>query len=131
MSLIKEEILIPCSIFTKELSPLETNVKYLRENLGMDYSEIADLIGRNRKTIWQAYKNAIKKYPEHFKVEETEYNVPVSSLKDELSILEATVVYLKNKYKLNYHQIGELLRRNERTIWTVYHRAEKKKLKLN
>ncbi len=123
----QEEILIPCTIFTKKLSPLETDVKYLRENVGMEYAKIAELLGRNRKTIWQTYKNAVEKLPGMIVPIETEYNVPAEVLKSKLSALEAAVVYLKEEYKLSYHKIGELLHRNERTIWTVYRRALKKK----
>lgn len=126
LSLIREEILIPSTIFTKALSPLETDVKYLKENLDLDYSMIAKLLGRNRRAVWQAHKNAVKKLPEKLKPEETEYNIPVSVLKAELSILEATVVYMKDEFGLSYHEIGELLQRDERTVWTVYHRAMKK-----
>jgi len=45
------------------------------------------------------------------------------------SILETLVVYLKEKNNLKYRQIGILLNRNERTIWTCYHRATKKPFK--
>ncbi|MBW2980814.1 hypothetical protein KY360_05350 [Candidatus Woesearchaeota archaeon] len=126
LSIIREEIMIPSTIFTKILSPLETDVKYLKENLDLDYSTIAKLLKRNRRAVWQAYKNAVKKYSEKLKPEETEFNIPVSALKAELSILEATVAYLKDEYRLSYHEIGELLQRDERTIWTVYSRAMKK-----
>ncbi len=126
VNLVEEEILIPSSIFTKKLSPLETNVKYLKENLDFDYSKIAELLGRNRKTVWQTYKNAVKKQSKKFEVKETEYNITVSKFKDELSILETAVVYLKDQYNLSYHYIAELLQRDERTIWTVYNRAMKK-----
>ncbi|MBW2966579.1 hypothetical protein KY342_05735 [Candidatus Woesearchaeota archaeon] len=122
----KEEILIPISIFTKKLSPLETYVKYLKENLELDYSKIAELLGRSRKTVWQAYKNSVKKQSARFEPAETRYIIPVSSLETGLSILEATVVYLKERFGISYHEIGELLQRNERTVWTVYQRAARK-----
>ena len=127
VNLAQEEVMIPASIFTDRLSPLEIDVKYLKENLGFEYSHIADLLGRSRKAVWQAHKNAVKKVPELLKAEETEFLVPVSAFKEGLSILEATVVYLKQEHGLSYHKIGELLQRNERTIWTVYSRAMKKK----
>ncbi len=127
ISLTQKEILIPTTIFNKKLSPLETDVKYLKENLDLDYSKIAELLGRNRKTIWQAYKNACKKLPKPLEPAETEYNIPVFVFRTDLSILEAVVVYLKDKFKLSYRQIGQLLKRNERTVWTVYHRAQIKK----
>ena len=64
--------------------------------------------------------------PEKIDPIETAYSIPVSALKDRLSILEATVVHLKDQFNLSYRQIGELLLMNERTIWTVYNRAMKK-----
>ena len=44
-----------------------------------------------------------------------------------LSILEAIVDYLKTDKGLNFHQIGMLLGRDERNIWTIYHRTLNKK----
>ena len=43
-----------------------------------------------------------------------------------LTIFEAFVKYLKEEKGFNYHQIGLLLGRNERNIWTVYNRGKKK-----
>ena len=126
----KEEIVIPSSIYNKKLSPLEAYVKYLRENLELDYSKIAELLGRSRKTVWQAYKNSKKKMLSKLKIAESRYVIPASGLKTELSILETTVVYLKDEYNLSYRYIAELLQRDERTIWTVYNRATRK-LKLS
>jgi len=127
LNLTKDEAVIPCNIFTIKLSPLETAVKYLQENLNYNYTKIAKVLGRDRKTIWQACKNAAKKQPKKFIVKESEYSIPVSSLRSNLSVLEASVSYLKEEFKLSYHDIGTILERNERTIWTVYNRAKKKR----
>ncbi|MEE9525613.1 MAG: hypothetical protein V3V78_03350 [Candidatus Woesearchaeota archaeon] len=129
LNFIQEDIMIPCTVFIKKLSPLETTVKYLKENLDIDFTKIAKMLGRDRKTVWQAHKNAMKKYSDVIPPAETEYNIPVSALRTKLSLLEAVVVYLKENFKLSYHKIGELLQRNERTIWTVYNRAMKKNAK--
>jgi len=126
LNLSQEEILIPSTIFSDKLSPLETDVKYLKENLELDYPKIAEALSRDRKVVWQAYKNSFKKMPKRLKVKETRYNVPVSVFKTELSTLEAIVVYLKDNFNLSYHQIGNLIKRDERTVWTVYNRAQKK-----
>ena len=67
---IEKQINIPCSIFTKKLSSLETISKYLKENLKLSYKEIADLINRSEKTIWQAYKSTNKKHPSKFVVKD-------------------------------------------------------------
>jgi len=44
-----------------------------------------------------------------------------------LSVLESISRYLKDKLKLSYHEIAELTNRDDRTIWTCYNRAKKKK----
>ena len=44
-----------------------------------------------------------------------------------LKILESVVEYLKESKSLSYHEIAALLNRNDRTIWTAYSRAKKKR----
>ncbi|MBI2128672.1 hypothetical protein HYU07_00385 [Candidatus Woesearchaeota archaeon] len=54
--------------------------------------------------------------------------IPVSILKDrKLSALEAISEYLKETLNMNYHEIAVLMNRDDRTIWTVYSRAKKKR----
>lgn len=54
--------------------------------------------------------------------------IPVSILKDRrLSALEAISEYLKETLNMNYHEIAVLMNRDDRTIWTVYNRAKKKR----
>jgi|SRR3989344_5424471 len=54
--------------------------------------------------------------------------IPTSIFVDRsLSVLEILSEYLKEDQKLNYHQIAVLLNRDDRTIWTCYHRAKKKR----
>jgi len=43
-----------------------------------------------------------------------------------LSVMESIVDYLKTSQGLNFHEIGILLDRDERNVWTVYQRAQKK-----
>ncbi|MBI2005629.1 MAG: hypothetical protein HYS80_02600, partial [Candidatus Aenigmarchaeota archaeon] len=40
---------------------------------------------------------------------------------------ENIAAYLKDTFGLTYHAIAVLLNRNDRTIWTVYQRAKKKR----
>lgn len=47
----------------------------------------------------------------------------------ELSALETSCKYLREELGLGYHEIGVLLNRNDRTIWTTYNNAEKKREK--
>ena len=44
-----------------------------------------------------------------------------------LKVLEAIVEFLKNRRGYTYKQIAVILNRDERTVWTVYQRAIKKR----
>ena len=57
-------------------------------------------------------------------------DIPCNVLRDRtLKVLEVLVEHLKDKENMTYREIGELLNRDERTIWTVYNRATKKRAK--
>ncbi len=123
-----EDIILPASIFDNTiLSSLELIVKYLHENLGLKFSKIAKLIGRNNVALANSYRIAVQKHPSKLVVKPSVFVVPCSILKNrKLSVLENISYYLKNNYKLTYHDVAVLLRKNDRTIWTVYQRALKK-----
>ncbi len=123
---LEDEIYIPVSIFNEKLSCFESICKYLKENLGFSNKKISSLTNKNSKSIWQAYNNSKKKYPDKFEVIESKYFIPISILTEIKSILESVVVYLKDSYDLSYHEIAILLERDDRTIWAVYNRARKK-----
>lgn len=56
--------------------------------------------------------------------------VPIPSFifKDRnIAVLECLVEYLHERHKLTFHEIAQLINRNDRTIWTVYHRAKQKR----
>ena len=118
---------IPCSIFTPRLGALEAIVKYLREQKKYSYEKIAELLYRNKNSLMTTYHKAVKKYPEALNVVEGE-SFPLSIFSNvTLSVLEAIVLYFKQK-KYSLSQIGRLLKRDDRTIWTIYHRASKKEV---
>jgi len=125
--LIKEQLLFPAGIFNEKLTVLEAVVKYLKEEKELSLSKISDVIGRDERNIWHVCNQAKKKYPERFSVKNARFWIPASIFADaKLSALESVVVYLKEEFLLNYHEIAVLLKRNDRTIWTVYQRARKK-----
>ena len=119
---------LPISIFkNKELSGLETITKYLKEVRNLKYSDIASLLNRDSRTIWSTYNASKKKLPEQLDIRQSDIIIPLSKLSDRsFSILESIVSYLKFKYKLSLHEIGVLLNRDDRTIWTVLSRFKKK-----
>lgn len=54
--------------------------------------------------------------------------LPVSIFEDRtLSFMESAVFYMKQELKMTYHEIAVSLNRDDRTIWTVFNRALKKK----
>lgn len=120
-----EEIKVPLSIFSK-LSPLEALVKYLKENLGLRFHEIASNLNRDDRSIWRTYQQAKSKSIASFKLKEDEMLIPISIFKNRnLSVLENLVIYLKS-LNVSVKEISFLINKNISTIWTAYNRAKKK-----
>ncbi|MEK6922488.1 MAG: hypothetical protein AABX08_01655 [Nanoarchaeota archaeon] len=122
----EKEILIPVSIFTKKLRVLETLTKYLKEELELSYHQIGILLNRDERNIWHTYNYSRKKYPDKLKITVSKYFIPVSIFQNKLGALENIVLYLKDELNLSYHNIAELLERDDRTIWAMYNRAKNK-----
>jgi hypothetical protein len=54
--------------------------------------------------------------------------IPSFILRDrKLGILESVTKYIKEEFKLSYHQIAVLLKRDDRVVWVTYNKAVKKK----
>ncbi|MBD3253235.1 hypothetical protein GF386_05865, partial [Candidatus Pacearchaeota archaeon] len=88
LELIFEEIKIPANIFSKKLGALEAVARYMKENLNKSYKEIADLLNRNERTVWTAYKKSREKLS-HFKIKKTDVYLPISIFKNKnLTVLE-------------------------------------------
>ncbi len=126
--LTKEQgLMIPCAIFTKKLSTFESICKYLKESRGLTYHQIAVLLKRDDRTIWTVYNNATKKEKRKIIFKDNGLQIPINIFQDRrLSILEHIVRYLKDYHGMRYNAIAELLKRDDRTIWTVYNRGIKK-----
>ncbi len=58
---LDNNLLLPISIFNNKLSILESVVKYLKEVLNLRYYEIANLLGRDNRTIWTIYRRVKEK----------------------------------------------------------------------
>jgi predicted nucleic-acid-binding protein len=121
-----EDIFIPICVFNEKLSVLESVVKYLKEDVHLKYCDIAKILHRNDRTIWSTYSNSKKKFSGHLKIKKCEYFIPVSIFdKENYSVFELIVYYLKDEIQLRYSEIGLLMRRDQRTIWTVYNRKKR------
>jgi len=123
-----EKITIPVSVFDNDyLSALESIVKYLHENKNLRLVEIARFINRDSRAIGVTYRHAGVKMRIKLKIRVAKFHVPLSIIASKkMSVLESVVYHLKKTYSLSYHEIAVLLRRDDRTVWTVYQRALKK-----
>ncbi len=124
---LEEDVLIPATIFNEKLGSLEAICKYLKENLNFSNKRIALLIGRDSKSVWQAYNSSKNKFPNKIEIFPSKYFIPISILKNKkLGVLENIVVFLRDEFEISYHKIAVLLKRDDRTIWTVYQKAREK-----
>ncbi len=115
---------IPINIFSSNIGGAEVLVKYLYENEKLKFSEIARLINRDQRTVWNNYNNS-KKIKE-LKINDKSMQVPVFIFSDRrLSIFESIVKYLREKGYKNY-EIAEMLKKDERNIGTFYFRSSRK-----
>ena len=121
----EQQTLLPVTLLQDpKLSPLETIVKYLKENRGRTYHQIADLLKRDDRTIWVTYSRAKKKQPAQLNPATTQFLIPALHLADRTrSVLEHVVTYLHDTHKLRFADIARLLKRDDTTVWTVYKRS--------
>ena len=127
--LAQGKTLIPISIFDNDaLSALEAIVKYLKEERNLTFSDISRLLNRDARSIWTTYSNTRSKMKGALKTAPSEFSIPAEIIADRtLSVLETIVEHLKEQRQLSNTKIASLLRRNDKTIWTVYNRAKKKR----
>ncbi|RLG24330.1 hypothetical protein DRN85_07820 [Methanosarcinales archaeon] len=127
---INQVVLLPIDVFNNDsLSSLETVTKYMKEELNYRFRDIALLLNRSQKTVWDAYNDSRKKMDSRFSLDkDIRFLIPSIVFRDRsVSFLEALTEYLKDNLNLRYCQIASLLNRDPRTIWTVYHRAKNKR----
>ncbi len=122
----RRTLLAPVSIFVTELTPLEAIVKYLREEQGMRLVAIAAVLGRDQREVGVAYRRSRAKMPRPLPAKPARLSFPVALLADRrLSPFEHLVRALR-EMDLSNVEIARLVRRDERTVWTVARRAERK-----
>lgn len=118
---------IPLFLFSdRKLGSLEIVVKYMKENLSLNFSQIAAKINRDQRTVWCTYSKAVKKEKSLFKIKKEQHYVPFEIfLNRKLGPLEALTCYLKDELNLSFKQISELLNRDYNTIWLSYKNGKK------
>ena len=125
-----QEILVPVSIFNSKLGSLETNCRYLKDNLNLNFKQISLLINRNERTVWCSYSNSLKKFKQRLVVEDSKFSFPLGIISSrKLSTLESIIYYLRENFGLSYVELASILKRDQRNIWTIYNKARKKYVK--
>jgi len=123
--LVASETLIPLEIFSYKLSGLEALVKYLKENLGLSFKEIASKLNRKQTTIWTSYTNAVKKQKKKFVIS-SDLNLSLEKVSDRTFTVTEAVVHNLKARGMRYNEISSLLNRDQRNIWSTNARAKKK-----
>lgn len=117
---------IPLKIFSNGLSPAEALVKYMKENMEMNFHEIGGAICRDERGIWGSYNRAKKKNPDKYRFE-IDTAIPIEVFSDrKKSILEAAIAYLVDEKRMKFSEIARKLGKKYTTIYTTYMRAKKK-----
>lgn len=118
----EQEVFVPLSIFSSQISTFQAVVKYLKEVEGLKYSEIAELTKRDQRSIWNTYSQA-----KNLNIDGDGNDfIPLSIFSDRTySALESLVMYLK-RTGLNYNEMALMLQRNYQTIYTTYRNARRK-----
>ncbi|HLC65313.1 MAG TPA: hypothetical protein VJI46_04280 [Candidatus Nanoarchaeia archaeon] len=119
---------VPVSVFSaRPLGILESLSKYLHENVSLSFSQISTILNRDPRTIWTSYHKAASKMPEKMEVDYASLQVPIAIFQNrKYGTLESLVRHLKNDKGMKFSGIAKALKRDDRTVWTVYSRSNKK-----
>ena len=116
-----------CIFSNMKLSPTEVLVKYFHENKFKKFSEIASMLKRNQNTIQTTYNNSKRKHPQNLRFYTTGVKVPLFIFQTKrFTVLESLVKYLKEQKNMTNNEIAKLIKKSNKTIWTVYDRVKNK-----
>ena len=102
-----KNIKLPSSIFSTNLSCLETICKYLKEELNLSYNEMSELLNRKSITLRTTYNKSKKKHPKKFLSFDFKVNIPINKLTNrKYTTFELLIIYLKENYNLSLTKIA-------------------------
>ncbi|MBN2566459.1 hypothetical protein JXB02_00040 [Candidatus Woesearchaeota archaeon] len=123
----ERHILVPLSIFTGALAPLEALVLFLHNKKRLPFARIAQLLERDPRTVWYTHSQAAKKGARAI-LSPKDILVPVAVFAQrDLSVLEAVCEHL-HKEGFGYREIATLLVKSPSTAWIALRRAREKRL---
>jgi hypothetical protein len=114
----EKDIAVPLPIFSKNLSPGEALVKFLKENKNLRLSEIAKLLNKKENAVWLNYHRASKKLKARFDNYSAEkISIPIHIFKiEKLSYLESIVFYLRQELRLPNNEISRTLNKSAQVL---------------
>lgn len=119
---------VPLSVFNSSLGALESIVKYMREELLLDYVTIARMLGKNSGPIGVTYRRSLVKLKKSLDTSSKE-SIPFEALRENsakgLSVFESVAYHLARQGH-DWHEIARILHRHDKTVWTVLDRAKRK-----
>lgn len=128
---VKQEPLIPFSIFSHQLAPAEALCIYLKEVEQWSLQEIAHALGRDKGSVWATCQRAKKRKHTPFlksRNRDNNYVVPLSIFHDRSrSILENSIQHVHQVYHLSNPQIAKFLHKSPNSIAVIHKRAREKK----
>ncbi len=121
------EKLLPLSIFTTSLYPIEAITKYFHEEEKLSFSQIAEILNRNPRNIWTAYHRALQKQKKPFPKLPEQFLLPLHLFLHRVHTpQEALVLYLKKTYQLSNKKIANLINSSPNSVAVLIKRAEGK-----
>jgi len=118
----EQDIFMPVALFAnREFGIMEAVVKYLVENRGLRFAEIARMLNKDQRMIAVTYHNAKRKSIYIFR-EPTGKMVPVKVFQKKRGVLQALANYCHDKLGMTYAEIARLTGRDARNIWAVVNR---------
>lgn len=117
-----EDILVPVSIFSQNLSPLEALSQFLKKEYSMKNLEISQILCKQPAAISSAL---IKSEKKKFIYDKSSLQMPLRLFNENSSnsILNIVISYLKEN-GLTLTEIGKVLKRDPRTIWVIFNNAK-------
>ncbi len=120
----QDHLMIPVSVFSSNDAPFETLCNYLKDKFNFSIKEISSITKRDSKSIYTTLSNSKGK---HSYAEEG-ILVPLEVFcQRKTSILESLCLYLAEKKELGITEIGRIISKSPKTVWTAIHRAEQKR----
>lgn len=124
LSRFDDEVLIPATIFSQQMSPLRALVKYLREECNYSVSNIANKLNRTGSLISASYESVKNNT---LIMHDFSFAIPLELFsKGKHSIMETVVNYLITIQGLSTQEVALTLKRDSSVVWAFKRRYQRK-----